>query len=72
MNNYRKQIHCTMTLNERMRLATVSCVYFSKQSSLIPMELQLDVEDHTMDIPPTVMIYKVIAGITMNITHHLD
>ncbi|VDI28087.1 Hypothetical predicted protein [Mytilus galloprovincialis] len=55
MNNYRKHVHPTMTLNDKMRIATVSKVQYTKQSSLIPTELQLEVEDHNMSVAPTVM-----------------
>ncbi|XP_071141825.1 uncharacterized protein [Mytilus edulis] len=55
MNNYGKLVHSTMTLNDKMRMTTVSNVMYAKQSSLIPMELELEVEVRSMDIPPTVM-----------------
>ncbi|VDI35045.1 Hypothetical predicted protein [Mytilus galloprovincialis] len=55
MNNYRKHVHPTMTLNDKMRITTVSDVEYIKHSSLIPTELQLEVEDHNMSVAPTVM-----------------
>ncbi|XP_076083949.1 uncharacterized protein LOC143054783 [Mytilus galloprovincialis] len=55
MNNYGTLVHSTMTLNDKMRLTTVNNVRYAMQSSIIPMELQLEVENHSMDIPPTVM-----------------
>ncbi|XP_063408186.1 uncharacterized protein LOC134691551 [Mytilus trossulus] len=55
MNNYRKNVYSTMTLNERMRKATVANVHYFQNSSLIPMELQLEVNDDDIFIPPTVM-----------------
>ncbi|XP_076084554.1 uncharacterized protein LOC143055301 [Mytilus galloprovincialis] len=55
INNYRNHVYSTMTLNEKMRIATVSKVNYLKQSSLIPMELQLLVENPSVDLAPTFM-----------------
>lgn len=64
MNSYAPQIQTAynqittcrgLTLNEKMRLATVDDVYYVKHSSLIPHELQLEVQDHILVVPPAVM-----------------
>jgi hypothetical protein len=36
-----------ITLNEKMRLATINNVWYVKQSTLIPHELKLEVQDGT-------------------------
>ncbi|XP_052059533.1 uncharacterized protein LOC127700154 [Mytilus californianus] len=54
-NCYRQNVHSTMTLNDRMKIATVSNVRYIKHSSLIPLELKLEVEDAEIHIPPNVM-----------------
>ncbi|XP_063405888.1 uncharacterized protein LOC134689849 [Mytilus trossulus] len=55
--NYRSLVHSTMTLTEKMRMAFKGHVIFSKNSSLIPAELQLEVNNHSMVIPSIVMYY---------------
>ena len=44
-----------ITLNEKMRLATLNDVLYVQQSTLIPHELKLDVQDNDLDVPPVVM-----------------
>ncbi|XP_071142284.1 uncharacterized protein [Mytilus edulis] len=55
--NYRNSVSSTTTLNDRMRMATVNYVPYLRNSSLIPRELQLEVDTggHFTSIPPTVM-----------------
>ncbi|CAC5384160.1 unnamed protein product [Mytilus coruscus] len=43
-NCYRQKIHYTMNLNERIKIATIKNVEYIPNSSLIPEELQLEVE----------------------------
>ena len=38
-----------------MRLATINSVRYVKQSTLIPEELQTEVQDYYFDVPPVVM-----------------
>ncbi|CAC5423023.1 unnamed protein product [Mytilus coruscus] len=45
IHNYRQKLHHTMSLNDRMRIAIADDVTYLKHSSLIPQELQLEVED---------------------------
>ncbi|XP_076084638.1 uncharacterized protein LOC143055393 [Mytilus galloprovincialis] len=52
---YINRVHSTMTLNDKMKMAVVDDVRYKQQSSLIPNELQLEVNNHHIDIPPTVM-----------------
>ncbi|VDI82457.1 Hypothetical predicted protein [Mytilus galloprovincialis] len=52
---YRQNIHSTTTLIERMKTAAVCHVSYIINSSLIPEELQLEVKDQVLFIPPTVM-----------------
>ncbi|CAC5368380.1 unnamed protein product [Mytilus coruscus] len=54
-NIYRNYVHSTMTLNDRMKIATVRQITYLPHSSLIPAELQLEVKDHEIMMPPTVM-----------------
>ncbi|XP_063405890.1 uncharacterized protein LOC134689852 [Mytilus trossulus] len=55
--NYRSHVHSTMTLTEKMRMAIIGDVIFSQNSSLIPAELQLEANNHSMTIPSIVMYY---------------
>ncbi|CAC5408587.1 unnamed protein product [Mytilus coruscus] len=52
---YRQNIHSTMTLNDGMKISTIRDVICIINSSLIPEELQLEVETEVFDIPPVVM-----------------
>ncbi|VDH97266.1 Hypothetical predicted protein [Mytilus galloprovincialis] len=52
---YRQNVHSTMTLNNRMKIATVDCVMYLKDSSLIPTELKLTQGDVTIFVPPFTM-----------------
>ncbi|VDI49343.1 Hypothetical predicted protein [Mytilus galloprovincialis] len=57
IKNYRNHVHSTMTLNDKMRIATLKSIIYSQSSSLIPRELQLEVKDQEMCLPPTVMAH---------------
>ena len=53
---YKQNVGCsTITLNEKMRLATISNVCYVKQSPLMPRELQPEVQDDNCLVPPVVM-----------------
>ena len=53
---YTHNIGCSnITLNEKMRLATIDNVVYVKQSTLIPHELKLEVQDGNFTVPPVVM-----------------
>ena len=53
---YTHNIGCSnITLNEKMRLATIDNVFYVKQSTLIPHELKLEVQDGNFTVPPVVM-----------------
>ena len=53
---YKQNVGCSkITLNEKIRLATVSNVWYVKQSTLIPLELKLEVQDHDFNVSPVVM-----------------
>ncbi|XP_063412098.1 uncharacterized protein LOC134694919 [Mytilus trossulus] len=54
-NFYRQNIHSTMNLNDRMKIATIVNVEYIQNSSLIPKELQLEVETEVLTISPVVM-----------------
>ncbi|XP_063408324.1 uncharacterized protein LOC134691692 [Mytilus trossulus] len=56
-NMYKQNIHSSMTLNDRMRMAIIRNVRFCKDSSLIPGELRLEVERTMIKIPPVVMLH---------------
>ncbi|XP_052080036.1 uncharacterized protein LOC127718122 [Mytilus californianus] len=55
INNYKRNINSAMTLNERVKIATVGLVRFLRQSTLIPEELRLEVKIKTFKVPPVVM-----------------
>ncbi|CAC5383663.1 unnamed protein product [Mytilus coruscus] len=55
INNYKRNINSAMTLNERVKIATVGLVRFLRQSTLIPEELRLEVKFKTFKVPPVVM-----------------
>ncbi|XP_063405724.1 uncharacterized protein LOC134689688 [Mytilus trossulus] len=52
---YRQNTHSTITLNDRMKMYTIRDVIYTMNSSLIPKELQLEVETGAFFIPPIVM-----------------
>jgi hypothetical protein len=53
---YKQTVGCsTITLHEKMRLATIDYVWYSKQSPLMPRELQPEVQDCSFDVPSVVM-----------------
>jgi hypothetical protein len=53
---YKQNVGCSkITLNEKMRLATICNMWYVKQSTLIPHELKLEVQDLFFDVPPVVM-----------------
>ena len=53
---YKQNVGCSsITLNEKMRLATITGVWYVKQSTLIPHELKPEVQDAYLNVPPVVM-----------------
>ena len=53
---YKQNVGCSnITLNERMRMATMDNVLYEKQSTLIPRELKPEVQDGLLSVPPVVM-----------------
>ncbi|VDI84017.1 Hypothetical predicted protein [Mytilus galloprovincialis] len=54
-NCYIQNIHSTMNLIDRMKMATMAYVKYRWKSSLIPEELQLEVETRDLFLPPVVM-----------------
>ncbi|XP_071154877.1 uncharacterized protein [Mytilus edulis] len=55
INRYRHNVHYKRTSNERMKIATIDLIYYLQHSSLIPKELQLEVEYGDFSIPPITM-----------------
>ncbi|XP_071144108.1 uncharacterized protein [Mytilus edulis] len=55
LNNYRHRVHSSMSLNAKMKTAVVDEVMYVRHSSLIPKELELEVEDHFFGIPLIIM-----------------
>jgi hypothetical protein len=56
IKNYKQNVRCSnITLNEKMRLATIDSVHYVCQSTLIPHELKLEVQDDGFNVPPVVM-----------------
>jgi hypothetical protein len=53
---YKQNVGCsTFTWHEKMRLATIDNVWYSRQSPLMPRELQPEVQDSDCYVPPVVM-----------------
>ena len=53
---YKQNVGCsTITLNGKMRLATIGGVWYTRQSPLMPRELQPEVQDDRFYVPPVVM-----------------
>ena len=53
---YKQNVGCSnITLNEKIRLATVDDVLYVKQSTLIPHELRPEVQDNVFKVPPVVL-----------------
>jgi hypothetical protein len=53
---YKQNVGCSnITLNEKMRLATICDVSYAKQSTLIPHELKPEVQDARFNVPPVVL-----------------
>jgi len=53
---YTQNVGCSnITLNEKMRLATIDDVWYVQKSILIPHELKLENDDDTFVVPPVVM-----------------
>ncbi|XP_052079193.1 uncharacterized protein LOC127717547 [Mytilus californianus] len=57
INKYIQNVHSAMTLNDRIKIATVKSLCFLRNSSLIPEELQLEVADKIIFIPPVIMCH---------------
>ncbi|VDI71241.1 Hypothetical predicted protein [Mytilus galloprovincialis] len=55
INYYRNHVHATMTLQVKMRMVVIQNVMYLSHSSLMPDELQLEVNDNLIAIPPIVM-----------------
>ncbi|XP_071143312.1 uncharacterized protein [Mytilus edulis] len=55
LNNYRHRVHSSMSLNAKMKTAVVDKVKYVRHSSLIPKELELEVEDTFFGISPFIM-----------------
>lgn len=60
IDKYRRNVHSTMTLYEKMKNATIDMVEYLQNSSLIPKELQLMFKDDDVRIPPVVMSHCLI------------
>ncbi|VDI07353.1 Hypothetical predicted protein [Mytilus galloprovincialis] len=54
-NCYRQNVHSTMTFYERMKMAMIADILYIENSSLIPDELQLEVADGELIVPPIIM-----------------
>jgi hypothetical protein len=60
INYYKQSAGCSnITLNEKMRLATISNVMYVKQSTLLPHELKPEVQDDSFNVPPVVLCHIV-------------
>jgi hypothetical protein len=56
IKHYIQNVGCSkITLNEKMRLATIYTVEYFKQSTLIPHELRPEVQNGLFRVPPVVM-----------------
>ena len=57
LNNYRHRVHSSMSLNAKMKTAVVDEVMYVRHSSLIPKELELEVEDEYFMVSPIMMAH---------------
>ncbi|CAC5386006.1 unnamed protein product [Mytilus coruscus] len=57
MNSYRRNVHSKISFKDRIKLATVDRVTYVWHSSLIPEELQLEVEEGSIFIQAIVLSY---------------
>ncbi|VDH97898.1 Hypothetical predicted protein [Mytilus galloprovincialis] len=57
VDNYRHKVHSSMSLNVKMKTAVVDDVMYIQNSSLIPKELELDVEDEYFIVSPIIMAH---------------
>ncbi|CAC5390047.1 unnamed protein product [Mytilus coruscus] len=57
MHCYKQNVQSEIILQNRMKLATIDGVTYVRHSSLIPEELQVEVEEMGMFIPPVVLSY---------------
>ncbi|CAC5425470.1 unnamed protein product [Mytilus coruscus] len=55
ISHYSNHVHSTMTLNDKMKMTVVNPISYVKRSSLIPTELQLEVKEKSIFIPPIVL-----------------
>ncbi|XP_063408180.1 uncharacterized protein LOC134691543 [Mytilus trossulus] len=55
IDNYRHNVHYSMSLNARMKTIVVDKVLYIPHSSLIPKELAMEVKDSVFLIPPFIM-----------------
>jgi hypothetical protein len=60
---YKQNAGCSnITLNDKMRLATIDDVCYVKQSTLIPHELKLEVQVFQFNVPPVVMSHCLLLA----------
>ncbi|XP_071144229.1 uncharacterized protein [Mytilus edulis] len=57
VDNYRHKVHSSMSLNVKMKTAVEDDVMYIQNSSLIPKELELDVEDEYFIVSPIIMAH---------------
>ncbi|XP_063407286.1 uncharacterized protein LOC134691024 isoform X2 [Mytilus trossulus] len=57
MNIYKRHVHSKISLNDRIKLATVKSFHYFWHSSLIPEELRLGVIKRGITIPPVVLTF---------------
>ncbi|XP_071144101.1 uncharacterized protein [Mytilus edulis] len=57
IDNYRHRVHSSMSLNAKMTKAVVDEVMYVRHSSLIPKELELEVEDEYFMVSPIIMAH---------------
>ncbi|XP_063406039.1 uncharacterized protein LOC134689998 [Mytilus trossulus] len=67
IKSYRQIVHSKIKFNDRIKLATVVSVRYLRNSLLIPEELQLEVENEFIQIPPVVLSFCL----TFLSYHHL-
>ncbi|CAC5426016.1 unnamed protein product [Mytilus coruscus] len=68
-NGYRQNVHSTMTLNDRIKMATVNAVQYCQHSSLIPEELQMEVKERRLITFTPFIMAHCLRFLSY---HHLD
>lgn len=57
IKSYRQLVHYSVSLEAKMKIATIDCVTYMEHSPFVPAELQFMVEKTMIGLPPVVMAH---------------